>query len=437
MGMEFIRTDKLKEIQTVFRDRVKKPKKSWLEALEVMLQGAEVPRQARGVLDAFGRLVQRERRQEKLYAATWMWLRPDEPRMKASDLIRIQATLGLDDMRQEEFLHRIREESDEIARSVRDLSRYVRTRIVDLEYLQVRNPWVARPLRGSAEPIQRLVINAAHRLDSQPMEARTQARVAGASALAACAVAAKSILDARETEPRHYRLNANLMIPIVYRGGPVRNYIGELARLPGYKAARELWGTDAPSDCNRILVAVSETQGADYLGFWIPNWRRAGRELPGATRAYHSGEGTAVFRDDLPGLDGFDSKLAERWERYFQEGFREQMFVSLPVLQAGSTSVPTPAGVVNINIGGEEPWYRAYSPSWLGLASDVASQFATLALHAFGIELAATLTAEASAGALSLPVPEVPPPLCDLETRLRRALVEQPIAGLLAEPEEK
>lgn len=287
------------------------------------------------------------------------------------------------------------------------------------------------------EPLIRLIINASCKLDVDPEQARRQAEFASVSALSACTLAARAVLD--RTPDRRRGVNANLMLPIAYdrRMGRVADTIGCLAEMPGYEPACRLWGTDAPDDCSRLLVVVAESLDAGYKGFWIPSWRHQERELPGAPRALREGA-HAVFRNALPALEDLDPKLRVRWEAYMRDVFKEGMFLSLAVAQASSTGEESHAAVLNINVGGERPWLRAYHREWLGLVAAAVSPFTTIAVHAYGIALAATIALEsASRTRLTLPIPEPLPPVLDLADRVRRWMDDRQVAALNADEDDR
>jgi len=205
------------------------------------------------------------------------------------------------------------------------------------------------------------------------------------NALRAAAFAACSVFGGE------CHVSANLMVPgRIDRPLPTCSP-GSSAEMVR-KRADDLW---AGLYCDRRLLIVGETKGAGHVGFWVPAAKgSSGEELPGAPYAYLRMAGQAVFRDDLPPLEGLPDTVRRKWHEYMTRHFSERLFVSLPMLVPDSAMPGTGSivvAVLNLNASPqkEEAWYRAYHPEWLRIAQGRVAEFAEIAYYAFLMQVEA------------------------------------------------
>jgi len=190
-------------------------------------------------------------------------------------------------------------------------------------------------------------------------------------------------------------MHANLMMPISRQRLSAANAVGIPSEHherwnKNKETADSLWAGVGDANC-RCLQIVAETRPLQHGGFWVPLARgETGEALPGASTAYAKMQGSAVFRHDLPHLDGFSGQVNRRWTAYMAEDFEHDLFVSVPLTlpMRGGHDV---AAVVNVNVvyADDAPWFRAYHQEWLALLEQEVADFAEIAYHAAIVQLSA------------------------------------------------
>jgi len=174
-------------------------------------------------------------------------------------------------------------------------------------------------------------------------------------------------------------LSANLMVPF---SGDV-----EFPANENWTRATDLW---AGADASKRLVVVGETEGSAHAGFWVPATRgEGGAVLPGAPTAYVHLEGDAVFKDDLPHLTGFGERIEARWRSYMLDGFRQKLFVSVPLRAPNGVGGYIAPAVLNVNADAQDVtrWKRAYHREWLALVGERVQPFVEIAMTSWLITL--------------------------------------------------
>ena len=327
-----------------------------------------------------------------LRAAAWRWLRPHHPRAELDQLPAIQTRSGLNHLRPIDFYDRLILACREVGEAQPRLSRYIDARVADLEFKTQRDAAAAGRVADEFGAYQRMLLAAARDTRNGSATAAQLARMA----LAAAGAALRATLDDHAEDECVF--HANLMIPVRVPAGATIDALGEQLRLtPAANEAQWLWG-GLKGPIHRLFVVVSETEGASFRGFWVPDVRRDGAALAGAPRVFVTGRAEAVVVDDLPPLSTHpdDDEVAARWRRYMKGDtpghFDGGMFVSLPVFKKVDATQRLPEAVVNVNIVGPRVWRRAYSRPWLDQATGRVGPWAATALHAFLVEIQNTDT---------------------------------------------
>lgn len=175
------------------------------------------------------------------------------------------------------------------------------------------------------------------------------------------------------------KVSGNLMIPLGFDYQKKEPWFpGEIPKA-NFQRALTVWGSWAKK-ATKCLVIVGETpKPSGYLGFWIPLIQRE-KHLPGAPFAFSKSRGSAVFKNDLPMLQGFPDTMKKRWFSYMKKDFNEDMFLSIPLLNENNDTI----AVFNINSvsSPDDGWKRAYHDEWLNIAINRASHYLALAYAA-------------------------------------------------------
>ncbi len=320
-----------------------------------------------------------------LTIAAKRFIRPPGHYPTREELARLHAAVGLTNLKESEFAEKLRDRCVELQHLHEPLSRWIRRQLALIDFMLTPPPEMSPDSRRAAIALRNLIARTMALLPVSPSAAFNLAEQISRDALRAAALATCSVFGGE------CHVSANLMVP-VRNDRPLPTLTpGSAAELVRQRADA-LW---AGLSSDRRLLIVAETRGAGHIGFWAPAAKGTnGRELPGAPYAYLRMGGQAVFKDDLPRLDGFPGGIGTKWHQYMQQHFNESLFVSLPILfpdsaLAGTGSVV--AAVLNVNASPqrEETWFRAYHEEWLRIAQARVAEFAEAAYYAFQIQVEA------------------------------------------------
>jgi hypothetical protein len=317
--------------------------------------------------------------------AARQWLNPNQPVLGLSDLPHIQSEYGFANGFKE-FARDIQRHSEKLEQAHPQLALWIQRRNALLDFLL--DPPKARSghERGAQFLLHHRLIQlvsylyALHPLDYV---------IALADELAAQALTDAGVETSQclGTGPCHF--NANLMMPIAFNISR-----DSLMSAKGAAAghAREVWAACPLFD--RCLIIAAETEDAGHLGFWVTLARgNQNQHLPGASSAFLNMEPNAVFKNDLPDLEGFPDQMDAAWKAYMQSHFHQDLFISLPFLVPLSAENPSGrkvAAVININIqSGDKRWKRAYHKEWLEEVMDRVSPLAEIAFFAIQVKVEA------------------------------------------------
>ena len=306
---------------------------------------------------------------KRFHRAAYSWLRPEQPHT-LTEIRGMQDAAGLDHIEKEAFCTRLVSHCRHIMRTLPELRRWGESRIALLEF-ELAQPKLPEILSYDvAMMLNTELLGAAFLMGVDDVAARECAAIVSAEALQAAAQAVAHMLG-REGPTCH--LNANLMVE-VHSGTPAGPKFKFHARATeNSRKAAKLWEGER---WDRCLVIVAETVDSkcvavEHVGFWVPMIRKQhGETLPGASTAFARMAGDAVFKDDMPRMAAFDSRLAARWRNFVAENIEEKLFVSLPLIVPNQHG-RAPVAVLNVNADPPEdhPWCRAHHPEWLGLAT--------------------------------------------------------------------
>jgi hypothetical protein len=424
IGMDdFVRTHDLERLKTEF-GKLKRPKRGLREVVDAVagvLDGVSIE----GVkLGPLAKLFRDRATKLRVEAACWRWLRPHPPLLTAGGLLALQSALGLQDLTHGEFCRRLRECCRQHAQDYSRLSRFIDARIGEIEFNLREAPRTPSHASRNFEVYQRQLLAVAYDQSTRPAQAIDPAQALPGELLAACSEALAAVLDQNGGEGS--TVDANLMVPV-----DRLDDLGDLRSSAGARTAEWLWNglKDEP---HQYFVVVAETRGSDYAGFWVPDVRPGGNALPGAARAFQVNKPQAVFVDDLPPFPVSDEEIGARWRKYLrgeQPGhFTGRQFVSLPVNTRVALDQFIPAGVINVNVQSDHPWFWAYSDCWLEEATRAVSHWISSVWHAFGIAL--SVRAATLVEGEEVTRPKLLPDVCDVRERLKCG--ESPVPQLPA-----
>jgi hypothetical protein len=313
------------------------------------------------------------------------WVRPTRPHPRYPDLSRLRTTFGFSDLTLAAFAQKLRDQCTEIQHEHAPMARWVQRQIALADLASFPPPEKSSELTQAAIALRNGNHQAVGFLSFDPVAAINLADEISRSALRAAGLAVCTVFGGE------CHFSANLMIPVP-SDSPLPKPFPHSEAASVRARADELW-KNIHSD--RRLIIVSETERAGHLGFWVPTARGSHSNLlPGAPRAFLQMSGNAVFKDDLPKIEGFPEEVGNKWTGYMEEHFAERLFVSLPLLVPASTISGTGsavAAVVNINASpqNEELWYRAYHEEWLKIAQNRVADLAEIAFYAMLVKVEA------------------------------------------------
>jgi hypothetical protein len=208
---------------------------------------------------------------------------------------RLRRAVLLTDLTERAFAEKLRDRCHELRYALPTLSRWIQRQIalVDLR--------ISPPSDMPSDSV-RAAIALRHGLFEAmavlPISPSAAAGLAGQilrNALRTAAFATCSVFGGE------CQVSANLMVP-VRRDRPLQSFAVDSPAAEAQARADTLWSV---LDADRRLLVVAETKGAGHIGFWLPLASATnGEELPGARYAYRRMTGHAVFKDDLPPLEG-------------------------------------------------------------------------------------------------------------------------------------
>ncbi|HNJ19228.1 MAG TPA: hypothetical protein PKI24_14950 [Nitrospira sp.] len=370
-------TDKL---LSYYADKVKQPAwLRWFRNADIALDKSKesLPSQA-GKFVRLGREITNEMRYR---SAMWKWLHPANPTLCLDELSSLQKLTAFDHLDSKTFLRGLRDHCREFMRQHPQLRLWIEKRNALLDFAIEQACDIPEQLSLTAIAL-RQAQNQTYGLisDGQSAQAIDMAGQISERAMYAAVQAVLNVLGKNKTDA--CPASANLMVPCRVADLECDGFLpNELARQNHARAAR-LWKHLAQP--NKCLVVIAETAEAGHLGFWVPLDSGGSRlSLAGAPTAFIHQEGTAVFKDDLPLLQGVPDALAVEWTAYMKSEFQEQMFVSLPFIVPKTDTVggKLVAGVLNVNASppSDDGWRRAYHKEWLALARKNIDQFVEVA----------------------------------------------------------
>jgi hypothetical protein len=333
-----------------------------------------------------------------LQHAAHLWVDPDCT-WTVDKIADFQESVGLKNMRRDEFGERVAYYSSLLKNADPRLARHIEARIAELEYAYLGDRTSVSHY-SELELYQRDVLaNAAcmaAALANPKLreEAVQRANTTLMKLLPAIAAVFRKVLDPKSEDDIH--TNANYMqiqeVPDDTRVPEVPGHLGEWGTTKAAARATDLW-EDFNRRVKRVFVITCDSDGDRRVGFWVPDVIEGTKMLPGAPTAYHQKIPQTILVDDLPDMPGPDDTKT-KWERYLTDkgdrGFRDDMFISIPILaRKRHDAEPIVTALVNVNCGGGHYWPRAYSKEWLLLAAKLASPFLHLAWHSSVIQTAA------------------------------------------------
>jgi hypothetical protein len=393
------RLDKLAEAH----GKLPKPKK-WLSVLENSLdiiQGLQrdVP------LGPVKAVVKSWSAKQRIEAAAWRWIRPQEEPELHDTIPDLQRRLELQHLHRDEFLRRLIGACQELAEREPVLRTHVAARIAEAEYRLRGSEAVDLGEAFGVSVLQLTAVTDRHR--SNPVEARPAAKALVQSALAGICRQVAAVLDPAPNSCRV--MNANLMVPIS------SNQFLEPAHFRGMvrvRAGQVLWSGYEKWNPHQFFLVVAETeQGPGFEGFWVPDIRHDGAPLPGAPRAFVTGDVQRLLPRDLPAFPVPDAAIRNRWTSYMRGSepgtFTFDLCISIPIKsQTTLMSMSQPVGVVNVNVQSNGLWPRALSRSWRRLVAKGVEPWAAVLWPALGMVYACDLALKAG-GPLPVLLPDV------------------------------
>ena len=376
-------------LRNYFQARVPRPGwRPWFAAIDAIPEKLEVPVGGASVdVGPLGRILRRMTLGSRVRYAAYYWLYPfelDTPLEPGLDYLLRQA--GLDRLDRRQVVGAITEACAALVRDRAEVASWVRARLalLSLDGAPVRGP----ALRETALLLRNQLLRVVNLLWQDGEMAFELANDLASQALSCAAQIVQGELGGESAGD----LNASLMVPTTSPSRLARAL--ESLGLPaatGEERARAIW-QGLPARPETCLAVVAETVRHEHVGFWVPVVEGdGGTRLPGAPAAYANRTGSAVFRHDIPWLQGFGDAVNARWADHVRNRVRGRHFVSLPfvgVMDGGHREI-VPA-VININAdpdAGSE-WYRSLHREWLARARDAAAPFVELAFYAAQAQLA-------------------------------------------------
>ena len=317
-------------------------------------------------------LINRFARSQAFRFAAWLWLRPNHPCW--DDIDSLQNRVGLEKYA---FAPTLRTMVLELLREHEALRLWIERRLALLEFRTNAPTNGFEDLQHTASLLRRGLLHALKIVDrGDRVNAMALANQIARDALLGAGQAAMEVLGQGGCP-----FNANLMLRIRLVSNTVHFESGTIASRNS-DGACALWdGIRA----RHALVILEEAGEPEHAGFWAPLASGTnGEYLPGASEAFGSMIGSAVFKNDLPPLRGFETATENRWHGHMRSAFRERMFVSLPLTVASEGQPKRVLAVLNVNAepSSEDGWRRAYHRQWLAVAKDRVAQFVEVAFLA-------------------------------------------------------
>ena len=389
--MSFINTHNRDELKRAY-ERLKKPARGAvimgvrgvLRAIKPIVPSLD--------LDDVDRSLANVHRKRALQRAAHLWVDPDCS-WNVAKLKDFQESVGLKKLRLDEFCERVAYHCTLLKNAEPRLSRHIEARIAELEYAYLGES-TSVPYYSELELYQRDVTNNAIRMAARHPDAAARANRTLMKLLPAIAAVFRKVLDPQSTDDIH--TNANYMhvvrVPNETRIPDVPSLLGAYGTTEAAARANDLW-EEFDRHVKRVFVITCDSDRDRRVGFWVPDVIEDEKMLPGAPTAYHLRVPHAILIDDVPELPG-PNPTKSKWKLYLTDkgdrGFRDDMFISIPILARKRRDTdPIVTAVVNVNCGGGHYWPRAYSRDWLQLAAKLASPFLHLAWHSFVIQYAA------------------------------------------------
>lgn len=380
--MSHISTYSIQELRDYFEREVSRPAwRPWLREMDNLDAGIKAGPVSIG---KFRELFRGLTSAGRFRYGAWRWIHPTPPYLDLADVASLQRAAGLDHLERSLFVHRLEDVLKEMIRDHPQLTLWIQRRLALLNHSGSPSK-LSQDLEDLAFRLRFSLAQAISAAPINPGEAANLADDICFDALGAAAEAARQVLGKGGC-----RFSANLMVPapIKDRGGP--GFTPTTAAENNARIAADLW-EDLSRSSESCLVIVAETMGADHLGFWIPLRRGdGGKALPGAPTAYFGLEGSAVFAEDLPPLEGFTKTLERQWHAYMGRQFREALFVSLPLVVPADEGGRKTIAVLNVNADPppDDGWRRAYHKEWLAEATARVGAFIEIALYAINVGMA-------------------------------------------------
>jgi hypothetical protein len=355
-----------------------------LKVVKPLLRGLE--------LDAVDRMLGGLAKDRAFERAAHQWLDPASPWTIAT-LGACQESVGLKKLSKRAFAEGVRHVCEQLKQRAPTLSRHIDKRVAELEFVDNAINYLIPEL----ELYQRDVLDAAMRAATQQALSATDANQVLKDILPAIAAKCREVLDPEHGTSEQVFTNTNFMAIVELnqsvRVRDVPKKLGMFGDQPAAHRAAKLW-KDLDRKTERVFVVITDTDNDRHRGFWLPDVIEDNRTIPGAATAMQARRPDAVFADDLPTLGVGGRATKDQWELYMtdktEEGFRDEMFISLPIFgRASRKGDPKKAGVVNVNCGPGSYWPRAYSAEWLRLAAAAAGPLLSLAWHAYAVQHAA------------------------------------------------
>lgn len=365
----------------------------WFRAIDIVPDELEVS--AGGVpvkVGGFSRVFRSMTLSSRITFVAYYWLYPFDPSTSLHPgLDKLFLEGGVEHLDRTLLLKCISDECDRYVRSYPEAANWVRSRVALLEFK--RDQERPNPVSPVLHLLRNQLLRVVNLLWQDPASGVELADDLLDQALRGAAQVVHGVLGGDSKG----QLNATLMLPV----RDPQEMIAALASMglqahDGDRRANAIWQR-LPSKPQAYLVVVGGTQGDEHLGFWVPVVEGdRGKRLPGASEAFANHIGSAVFRHDVPKLDGFSEEVNARWSEHIRARIRGRHFVSIPLLvernQGLGSVVPA---VVNVSAdpGEGREWYRALHEEWLECAREAAAPFIEVALFAMQARLAVGGTA--------------------------------------------
>lgn len=383
--MAFINTHKREELQIEY-EKITAPGRGLLAKLARGALKVVKPVIPQLDLDVVDRSLANIRRDRALQRAAYEWIDPRSS-WDLATLTNFQETLGLKKLTRERFSERVMHYCRVLKQKVPTLERHIDARIAELEFAYLGDRTQAEYF-GELELFQREAIANAIRVATGQSDALTKLSDAMQLLLPAIAGVFRYVLDPQH-DVDNVNTNANYMtiarLKRKARVPDIPELLCEYGETPAARTAFELW-KDLDRRAKQIFVITADSDENSRIGFWVPDVVEDNRMIPGAPAAYHLRAPQPIFVDDPPELPIGPDITKRKWETYLtdksEEGFRDAMFISIPILARARRDLDlVVVGIVNVNCGADRSWPRAYSSAWLRFAAKQASPLLHLAWH--------------------------------------------------------